>query len=172
MTADIRLASLASALLIALLANAAHAQLALPQDSPFPLPPDPYGPPVACPHCGAGMTLGQSPVCRPGCPGPNWSRPAAELQETERHFYRVLGYATQPLPTGGRRVTAVRPQSFAQRLGLEPGDVILAMHGVRVRTQEDMARGFQRGNGYGTMDVLDCRGRGVYRVEYGPQGRR
>lgn len=55
------------------------------------------------------------------------------------------GFRAMPLPDGGRLVTLVLPDGPAERLGLEPGDVITAVDGIRVPSEGGDLYPFSRG---------------------------
>ncbi|MBI5442888.1 MAG: trypsin-like peptidase domain-containing protein [Deltaproteobacteria bacterium] len=61
---------------------------------------------------------------------------------------------------GGLALTSVARQSPADRKGLERGDALLAVNGMRVETLEDAARAVERG--YGRSGLVLVVGRGGY----------
>jgi len=61
---------------------------------------------------------------------------------------------------GGLALTSVARESPADRKGLERGDALLAVNGVRIATLEDVARAVERG--YGRSGLVLVVGRGGY----------
>ena len=61
---------------------------------------------------------------------------------------------------GGLALTSVARESPADRKGLERGDAILGVNGLRVATLEDVARSVERG--YGRSGLVLVVGRGGY----------
>jgi S1-C subfamily serine protease len=72
---------------------------------------------------------------------------------------REIGISVAQL-RGGLVLTSVARESPADRKGLERGDVLLAVNGVRVTTLEDVARAVERG--YGRSGLVLVVGRGGY----------
>ena len=64
----------------------------------------------------------------------------------------------------GMLVTDVARGSEACRIGLEQGDVIVAIDGRRIRCQRDYDIAMQRTGRHTNLRVLDSRGRGVVTV--------
>jgi serine protease Do len=77
---------------------------------------------------------------------------------------QLLGLELEPLPGGGYRATAVRAGSGAARIGIEPGDAILALNGRALADAAALRRGLIDLLGRPRALVVVQRGRGRYHV--------
>lgn len=75
-----------------------------------------------------------------------------------------LGFHGRISCRGGMQVDKVIYGSEAWRIGLEPGDVILSVDGIRIRSDRDYQNAMRYSNGHLILRVLDARGRGVMTV--------
>lgn len=62
----------------------------------------------------------------------------------------------KPLRQIGLQVVLVFPESPAARVGIESGDIIVRVNGVRVRSQADLTSALTRAGRVTRLEVLDC----------------
>ncbi len=67
---------------------------------------------------------------------------------------------------GGLALTSVARESPADRKGLERGDALLAVNGVRIATLEDLARAVERGYGRSGLVLVVSRGGYAYNLTF------
>jgi serine protease Do len=77
---------------------------------------------------------------------------------------RLLGLTLTPGPDGGFRVKAVRPQSGAERVGFQPGDVLIGINGRALADGEVFRRSVLDLQGRSRALVVVRRGPGRYHV--------
>jgi serine protease Do len=77
---------------------------------------------------------------------------------------RLLGLELEPAPRGGFRVKAVRPRSGAQRVGFEPGDLVLGINGRALSDADAFRRSVLDLQGRSRALIVVQRGSGRYHV--------
>lgn len=113
----------------------------------------------------AGFRMG---VSRSGTNSYSFSR--KELDEALRDP-KQLGYLGQivPGPQGEVRLASAPPGSLAQKLGLQPGDIIRRINGQAVASTGDLARIYQQ---FGTLSLVQAevqRGSATVQLSYSIQ---
>ncbi len=78
---------------------------------------------------------------------------------------RDVGLTVSPARRG-LAVTAVSPRSLAERKGIEPGDVVLAVNGQKTATPEDVSRAIESGWGRSGLVLVVGRSGSAYTLTF------
>lgn len=84
--------------------------------------------------------------------------------EIDRFVREILGLELEAIAGGGYRVKGVAPGSNAARIGLQPGDLLLAVQGLSLESREALRRGILDLRGRSRAQVVVQRGKGRYHV--------
>ena len=91
-------------------------------------------------------------VSRSGATSFNFSRKELDEALRDPNQLNYLGQIGVP-PGGGVRMDAAPPGSLAQKLGLQPGDIIRKLNGQAVASPGDLARLYQQ---FGTLSAIQA----------------